>query len=266
MNKVMKRTKIQALVAEPPRELFTFLADATLYDSSCSPEANVYFIDKDQGYYLKTAPARTLSGEAQMTAYFHQKGLGPEVLFYRCDGERDWLLCERVLGEDCTHAQYLEDPKRLCVLLAERLRALHELPACDCPIPNRTATYLRTVEENRKKGHFDLSLFPKDTGFASADSAYEVFLQGKDALRADVLLHGDYCLPNIMLDNWRFSGFIDLGNGGVGDRHIDLFWGAWTLRFNLDTDAYRARFLDAYGRDKVEEELLRVVAAAEIFG
>ena len=85
-------------------------------------------------------------------------------------------------------------------------------------------------------------------------------------LKSDTLLHGDYCLPNIMLENWRFTGFIDLGRGGIGDRHIDLFWGAWTLEFNLHTDKYGSRFLDAYGRDRVEEEMLRVVAAAEVFG
>jgi kanamycin kinase len=69
-----------------------------------------------------------------------------------------------------------------------------------------------------------------------------------------------------MLDDWRFSGFIDLGNGGVGDRHIDLFWGAWTLWFNLKTDRYRDRFLDAYGRDKIDAPMLKIVAAAEVFG
>ena len=82
----------------------------------------------------------------------------------------------------------------------------------------------------------------------------------------DTLLHGDYCLPNIMLEDWKFSGFIDLGNGGVGDRHVDLFWGAWTLNFNLKTDQYRDRFFDAYGRDRVDEDMLRLVAAAEVFG
>ena len=90
--------------------------------------------------------------------------------------------------------------------------------------------------------------------------------QNKHLLAHDTLLHGDYCLPNIMLDEWRFSGFIDVGNGGVGDRHVDLFWGAWTLAFNLKTEAYRERFFDAYGRDKVEDHLLSVVAAAEVFG
>ena len=50
------------------------------------------------------------------------------------------------------------------------------------------------------------------------------------------------------------------------DRHIDLFWGAWTLACNLKTDAYRHYFFDAYGRDLVDDERLRIVAAAECFG
>nr|WP_279126054.1 aminoglycoside phosphotransferase [Lactobacillus taiwanensis] len=34
----------------------------------------------------------------------------------------------------------------------------------------------------------------------------------------------------------------------------------------MKTSKYRDRFLDAYGRDKVNEELLKVIAAAEVFG
>ena len=84
-------------------------------------------------------------------------------------------------------------------------------------------------------------------------------------MKTDTLLHGDFCLPNIMLDNWQFSGFIDLDGAGVGDRHIDLFWGMWSLQFNLKTDQYRQRFLDAYGRDDIGESLFPVVAAVEVF-
>ena len=69
-----------------------------------------------------------------------------------------------------------------------------------------------------------------------------------------------------MLENWRFSGFIDLDGAGIGDRHIDLFWGRWSLGFNLGTYEYSDRFFDAYGRDKINEDTLRVVAAAEVFG
>jgi kanamycin kinase len=37
-------------------------------------------------------------------------------------------------------------------------------------------------------------------------------------------------------------------------------------KWNLKTHKYRERFFDAYGRDRVDEELLRVVAAVEVFG
>ena len=47
---------------------------------------------------------------------------------------------------------------------------------------------------------------------------------------------------------------------------MDLFWGMWSLEFNLKTDRYKDRFLDAYGRDVIEEELFRTIAAAEVFG
>ena len=100
----------------------------------------------------------------------------------------------------------------------------------------------------------------------SADQAWSVVCEGRELLRSDTLIHGDYCLPNVMLDNWRFSAFIDVGNGGVGDKHIDLFWGVWTLWYNLGTHEYEDRFLDAYGRQNFEKDLLRVVAAYEVFG
>ena len=88
----------------------------------------------------------------------------------------------------------------------------------------------------------------------------------RGSLRNEVLLHGDFCLPNIILHSFRLSGFVDVGNGGVGDRHVDLFWGAWTLAFNLGTDAYRDLFFDAYGRELIDPDRLRTVAAIETFG
>ena len=261
----MKRTLITPNLSQYPKVFHAFMEGAQVYDSSCSPEARVIFIDRDGGYYLKSAPKGTLEKEALLDRYFHQKGLGAEVLEYLSE-DKDWLLTARVEGEDCTHATYLEDPKRLCDLLAERLRALHELEHTDCPVQNRMEAYLATAEKNYREGNYDTSLFPDNWGYATAEEAFAVVEKYGHLFQNDTLLHGDYCLPNVMLKDWKFSGFIDLGNGGVGDRHVDLFWGAWTLNFNLKTDAYRERFLDAYGRDRVDEDMLRLVAAAEVFG
>ena len=262
----MKRTLITPHLETFPPAFHSLLTEAPVYDSSCSPEAQVLFIQKDAGLYLKSGASGTLAREAAMTRFFHEKGLGTEVLDYRTEGERDWLLTLRVPGEDCTHADYVSNPERLCDLTAALLRELHECDTAGCPIPDHTARYLALAEHNYRTGHYDTSLFPDNWGYASADEAWRVIESEGHLLKTDTLLHGDYCLPNIMLDNWNFSKFIDVGNGGVGDRHVDLFWGAWSLFFNLKTDRLRDRFFDAYGRDKIDLDLLRVVAACEVFG
>ena len=260
----MVRTPIQPDRRTIPARFHPLLHGAPVFDSSCSRDARVYYLDRDGGLFLKTAAAGTLKAEAEMNAWFHSLGLGPEVLDY-CSGQQDWLLTRRIPGEDCLDRRYMSDPKRLCDTLAETLRMLHSQPIAGCPMPDHTARYLRTARENCLAGCYDAALFPDNWGYASAEEARRVLEETGEYLKTDTLLHGDYCLPNIMLDNWRFSGFIDLGGAGAGDRHVDLFWGRWTLEFNLKTDAYCERFLDAYGRENIEPELFRTVAACEVF-
>jgi len=262
----MKRTLISALPDSIPQIAAELARGAKIYDSSCSPEARVYFIERDGGYYLKRGAHGTLEREAIMTEYFHKKGLGAHVVDYATIGEFDWLLTERVPGEDCTHKLYMGDPKRLCDLLARELRILHETDASDCPVQDRMSEYIALAERNYATGNYDTEHFPDSFGYRSAEEAYAALQAGKSELKNEVLLHGDYCFPNVMLEDFKLSGFIDLGNGGVGDRHVDLFWGAWSLGFNLGTNAYRERFFDAYGRDKIDENKLKIIAAAEVFG
>lgn len=261
----MQRTPVILDPSQLPAQLRPYLEEATVFDSSCSRLAQVYFLDKGPGFYLKTAPKGSLRREAELTAYFHAKGLSAQVLGYE-SLDRDWLLTSRIPGEDCLDRMYLDNPVRLCDTTAQLLRQLHETDIAGCPVPDRTAEYLAAARRNYQQKAYDANLFPDNWGYATAEEAWTVVEQTGKFLKSDTLLHGDYCLPNILLRNWAFSGFIDLDAGGVGDRHVDLFWGIWSLEFNLKTDRYRERFLDAYGRDKVEEELLRTVAAVEVFG
>ncbi|MBQ3193998.1 MAG: aminoglycoside 3'-phosphotransferase [Oscillospiraceae bacterium] len=261
----MKRTHITPDLSQFPEELHVLLEHGSVFDSSCSKAARVFYLDAEGGLFLKTAAAGSLKTEADMTRYFHEKKLSTEVVCYLTD-DHDWLLTRRIPGEDCVFPAYLDDPKRLCDTLAQLLRQLHETSFEGCPVPNRCDAYRKTARRNYAAGFCDLSLFPEKWGFASAEEAWAIVQANGNHLKNDTLLHGDYCLPNILLDDWRFSGFIDLDSSGVGDRHIDLFWGVWTLFFNLKTNVYYDRFLDAYGRERIEPELLRTVAAFEVFG
>ena len=147
------------------------------------------------------------------------------------------------------------------------LRELHGLPhtkheqVATLAIPDVLADYLANAEHGVHTGRFDAQFCG-----LSQDDARRIIAERPETLHSDALIHGDYCLPNIMLDDWRLAGFIDLDHAGFSDRHVDIFWGIWTLQFNLHTDAYRDRFLDAYGRDRVDQDKLELIGAIESFG
>lgn len=261
----MNRTSIDADLTLFPKELHPFLRDAEIFDSSCSEEARVYYIERDGGLFLKRNISGKLKAEAEMTAYFHALGLSAQVLAYLSTERYDWLLTRRIPGEDCTHLMYRSDPLRLCDTVASCLRMLHEVHPDQCPVKGLLETYRSKVVSGSRRGLLDepekfRDLWP----FSSAEEARRCAEEALPALKSDVLIHGDYCLPNILLADWHFSGFIDVGSGGIADRHIDILWGIWSLMYNLRTTRYTDRFLDVYGRDLVSMDLLRGVAAMEL--
>lgn len=201
-----------------------------------------------------------------MHGYFHSLGLTSALCLYKSEGNKDYLITEKVPGEDCTYDLYLDKPEKLCDTIAETLRMLHEMPVKSCPIQNRIDGYVRSVLNGYAGGKYEGDLFEGIWEFPSDKEAWEAAREGMTDLEQNVLMHGDYCLPNTMLDNWRFSGFVDLINAGVGDRHIDILWGIWTLKYNLGIGKYSSRFMDAYGRDVIDEDKLRHIAAMEMFG
>ena len=261
----MNRKPVSIALSHFPEALHPFLSGAAIFDSSCSPEAQVYFIEKEDGFYLKTAPAGFLKTEAEMACFFHQKGLGAEVISYE-SADRDWFLTRAIPGEDCIHPQYLDDPNRLGEILGILLRQLHETDPAECPASYRTCAFISAAEENHSLGKWHPSRLPDALRSRNTDAVWAMAQQFCRSLKQDTLIHGDYCLPNIMLDDWKFSGFIDLGSSGLGDRHMDLYWGCWSLNFNLKSDRWCSRFLDAYGRDGFDPEILLAVSAFEAFG
>ncbi|WP_257467507.1 hypothetical protein [Bifidobacterium pseudolongum] len=135
---------------------------------------------------MKAAAAGVLAHEAHMDAAFHELGLGPEVIEYLSgdDAHTDWLVTRAVIGDDCTNAHYLAEPERLCDLLAERLRALHELfhvkheRIAELDIPDVRTQYLENVERGWRSGHFDAQFFPTIT----ADDAHRIAAEAASEL------------------------------------------------------------------------------------
>ena len=48
----MKKREIRQIPISLPEDIGRLCEGSRIFDSSCSPEARVYLIDKDGGYYL----------------------------------------------------------------------------------------------------------------------------------------------------------------------------------------------------------------------
>lgn len=248
------RKEIDAALLALPEELL--LAGVRFYESSGASGARTLYIDAFGGAYLKIAPPGSLKKAACMQAYFHQKGLSSEVLAYH-SLDRDYLLTAPLRGEDGTTNRYLAQPERLARLFGESLRALHSVDAADCPVQNRLEGFLADL----KNARFDqkhLDILREAIGAACESKAADEIEKKRHLIKNDALIHGDYCLPNIMISNWSLSGFIDVADGGLGDSHYDLVWGLWTLAYNLKTAGYGKIFLQAYGEELIDRDRLRV--------
>ena len=261
----MKKKRVMLPIQAFPSEIASFLCDADIFDSSCSEEARVYYIEKGDGFYLKTAAAGALKAEALMHTHFHELGLTSKMVVYKTAKGADYLISERVPGEDCRHGKYLANSQKLCDTIAAGLRMIHDQPIDKCPVQDRSLPYVKSLLEGYAGGKYEGSLFEGLWEFSSVQEAWQTAKEGIGSLENTVLIHGDYCLPNILLDDWKISGFIDLGNAGIGDRHIDILWGIWTMKYNLHTVRYTDRFIDAYGRDAVDRDKLRSIVAMEMF-
>jgi kanamycin kinase len=232
----MKRTEVIFDVETLPLTIKEHVGRAKIYDSSCSQNAKTFLVEGTDRAYLKISNRGSLERECRMTEFLSSHNVAPKVIAFEADLHNDYLFSEAVIGEDGASEVHIENPNKLACVFGEYLRMLHSLPIKGCPFNNRTTEMIDGIKKKEKS----LNIIKELEKYAIDD----------------VIIHGDYCLPNIIMDNFSFKGFIDLGFGGIGDRHYDIYWGIWTLNYNLKTDQYMDLFLKAYGRADVDLEKL----------
>ena len=88
----------------------------------------------------------------------------------------------------------------------------------------------------------------------SAEQVFQQMLAERPDHEDLVVTHGDACLPNLLADNGKFSGFVDCGRLGVSDRYQDLALAANSITYNLG-EQWVPVFFEAYG---VEPDLQRI--------
>jgi kanamycin kinase len=172
--------------------------------------------------YLKWNPAGTgidLERERLRLTWLSGRHPAPLVLDHGVEDGAQWLLTRALPGGPAVGDLWRARRPEAIRAIAAGLRALHAVPTGD--IPGWVA----------------------DSWVARQPAA----LGPRPPVDAPVLVHGDACAPNTLVDDGgRWTGHVDMGDLSVGDRWADLAIASLSLGWNFG-DGFDQDLYDAYG-------------------
>ena len=159
------------------------------------------------------------------------------------------MLTAALPGVDATAAELRLDPAGLIVSLARGLRQFHQALVKNCPFDRTNGTAMAIVRRRIEAGQIDPEThFHLEHSHFTPESALSELERLQPTSEDLVVSHGDYCLPNVLIENGEVTGFLDLGELGGADRWRDLAVATWSVTWNLGP-GWEQHFLEAYGAE-----------------
>lgn len=217
----------------------------------CS-EQTVYRLTRQQHcVFLKVADANSraaLEAEVARMRWLQPYLPVPQILAFEQDEGGAYLLMSAIAGKVASDSAFAKRVPQMVAGLAEALRQFHAVPIAGCPFDHRRARQIAAAQQQVQMGQVDEHDFEAQWLGRSADSLFAELVATQPQEENLVLTHGDFCLPNVLLDatSMQVTGFIDLGRVGISDRYTDLALTARSLAMNWGTEAVPALFR-AYG-------------------
>jgi len=175
---------------------------------------------------LKVQPDSTeTQSECEILRWLQGKLSVPKILYQTKQNGKNYLLMSKIEGEMSCDEKWMLHPAVLASVLAEALKNLWKVDVSDCPVTWQLDKMLKEAKENIEKGKVDVDNVEPETfgenGFADPQ-ALLAWLEVNKPTEELVLSHGDFCLPNIFVQEGKLAGYIDLGRCGVADKWRDI--------------------------------------------
>lgn len=207
--------------------------------------------------YLKIADAawqrEELLAETERLQWLQRRLPVPEVCAFSTDNERSFLLLSEVPGLESCDETLKRDIPTVVRLLAEGLRLIHSVKIADCPFDRRLPYMIALAKRRVEAGLVDEADFDGQRKGTWANELFKILLKSRPEGEDVVFTHGDYCLPNILMEPspLHIAGFIDWGRAGIADRYQDLALAARSVNRNFGP-GWEPLLWDAYGLQTVD--------------
>lgn len=198
----------------------------------------------------------SLSVEAKLISWLKPHIFVPTVIQYECvnasdNNDYDVFVMSKLEGKNLKVLRHEYDKNEVVRVYGRALRALHSLPFKDCPVWVDLDARIEEAKFKTTNESVDTNDFEEQYMGIPVEVLLEKLEKTKPAILDLVCAHGDYCLDNVMAkaeegNGLSFTGFIDMGRGGVQDRYQDIALAIRSVRNHLGLE-YEKTFLEAYG-------------------
>lgn len=189
-----------------PTELKEMLGDAA-WEADEWGESGTHIYRVGQRY-LKILPytvglyqeQSVLTAEAARLQWLAERLPVPEVHYYGHNEQYEFLLISGLSGIVSCDQTLCDSVPEVVRLLAEGLHMVHRVDISACPFDMRRDKQLELARQYLAQRMIDATQFNVEFQGLSAQEVYELVLQHSSFDEDLVFTHGDYCLPNILLD------------------------------------------------------------------
>ena len=215
---------------EPPARVVALARGATLVPIWVNGIGGLTFRTDDERF-IKLGPHNpetSFALEAERLEWAAAFTPVPRVLEVGGDATNEWLVTAALAGRSAVAPRWVGEPAAAVRAVGAGLRALHDaLPVDRCPfewsvasrIANATGRGIRVPDELRDPPPIDRL----------------------------VVCHGDACCPNTLIgDDGRWTGHVDFGALGAGDRWADIAVAAMSTEWNYGP-GWEEPLIEAYG-------------------
>jgi aminoglycoside phosphotransferase len=181
----------------------------------------------------------------------------PQVYYYGQGGSFEYLYLSEIQGVMACDQRFREDMPSLIHLLAEALHLVHAIDSQQCPFTSPLQPRLEEIQQQIAGDHIDEAMFATDHQGLAPQAWYEQLERLRPATDELAFVHGDFCLPNILIDPRKkcINGLIDWELCGLADRHEDLVDACWSLGYNFDP-SWIPLLQEAYGLESIDPKRL----------